>query len=87
MFNITTEVNRLKQLEIAKIEGLPYKPKEPNPIVQHIDGDILEIQAGCEGSALKRMYKSRTQDFGIRLRKAGGQSHRRRGHHKSGKGI
>ena len=81
MFNIKDEVKRLEQLEVDKIQGLPYKPKPVNPKVIHIKHTThYELEAECEGIAISKRPKFRNPDFDIRIRKARGENHRRRGH-------
>lgn len=75
MFNLQSETNRLKQLNHDKIHGLPNKPKQHNPKVQHIDDTPLDNQAEQEGIYISRRYRNRTMDFGRRLIKSKGQRH------------
>ena len=75
MFDIIKAVQAMKQLEHDKMQGLPKRRKSCNPPIKHIDGSIYEKQAVQEGIAISRSYKSRTIDFGRRLRKALGQIH------------
>lgn len=76
MFNLQSEVQRLKQLDYAKVHGLPHKPKQKDPQIQHIDDTPYDIQAEQEGIALSRRFKSRTYHFGVRISKAKGHRHR-----------
>ena len=76
MFNLIKEVNRLQQLQYAKIHGLPNKPKHNNPAVQHIDDTPFDIDAEREGIAISKCFKSRTKEFGIRASKSKGHRHR-----------
>lgn len=85
MFNLKQQVKRVQQLVIAKTEGLPYKSIPGNPKVQHIKHSThYELDAENEGIAIAKAYKSKTMDFGKRLRKHSGQGHKRKGHYQSG---
>ena len=75
MFNLQSEVNRLQQLQYAKIHGLPYKPKQYDPKVSHIDEGVFEIQAMQEGIAIPKGFHNHSRDFGKRLSKVKGQKH------------
>ena len=87
MFDINKEVKRLEQLAVAKVYGLPYKPKQPNPKVEHISAEDIDNKAIRESVFIKRRFTSRTLDFGQRLRKSSGQDHKRKGHYKIGKVV
>jgi hypothetical protein len=84
MFNIREATKRLLQLEYDKVNGLEIKHSEPNPAVKHIDSEPYDIQATKEHVAIKRAFKSKTIDFGKRLRKRRGENHKRRGHYSCG---
>ena len=75
MFNLQSEVNRLQQLQHAKIHGLPNKPKQYDLKVSHVDGTIFEIQARQEGMAIPHSFHNYSRDFGRRLSKVKGQKH------------
>lgn len=75
MFNLNREVKRLELLEHTRIHGLPYKPKEKIPDVQHTDYSAFDTDAAREGGAISRGFKNRSMDFGLRLSKAKGQKH------------
>ena len=88
MFNLKQQTKRVQQLEIEKIQGLPYKPKPKrkriNPkILQELD-ILYEQQAISEGIAISKRPRYRNPDFDIRLRKRSGHNHRRRGHIQGG---
>ena len=83
MFNLNTEVARLEQLEVAKIKGLPYKPKPKNPTVKHVDDKPYDTQAESEHRQIKKAFRPRTIGFGKRIRKRRGETHKRRGHYQS----
>jgi len=76
MFDITKEVNRLQQLKHAKIYGLPDKPRQHNPKVQHVDDIPFDTKAEQENTYIIRRFRNRTMDFGRRLSKRKGQYHR-----------
>lgn len=75
MFNLQSEVNRLRQLQHAKIHGLPIVRQPKNPKVDHVDGILYEMQANQEGQAIPKSFHNRSMDFGLRLRKVKGQKH------------
>lgn len=75
MFNLSKEVNKLRQLRHDKIYGLPYKKKPKNPKVQHVDGNMLSGQAEQENIFISKGFKNKSLDFGRRLSKAKGQKH------------
>ena len=79
MFNLIQATSKYKQLQIDKVKGLSPKPKQYNPIVEHIDGDIYDTQAESEAKAISKAYKSATIDFGKRISKKHGEKHLRRG--------
>ena len=84
MFNINKEVQRLQQLQHDKIHGLPYKPRQGNPKVQHVDHrhdrpglDMpFDIKAEQENTYIVRRFRNKSADFGRRLSKRKGQYHR-----------
>lgn len=76
MFNLNKEVVRLQQLQYSKIHGLPYKPKQQDAKVPHIDGTLYEDKAEHEHKYLIRRFKNRSKGFGLRLSKHRGQYHR-----------
>ena len=59
MFNINNEVQRLEQLQYAKIHSIPDKPKIKDTAVPHIDSMLYEIQAEQEGHAILEQRKNR----------------------------
>lgn len=75
MFNLSKEVNRLQQLRHDKTQGLPYKRKQHDPKVKHIDGTIYNGEAKQESIAISNSFKNYSKDFGRRLSKAKGQRH------------
>jgi len=75
MFNITKEVQRLQQLKHDKIHGLPDKPKQHNPKVNHIDDTPFNIKAEQESVYMSRQFNNYSLGFGRRLSKAKGQKH------------
>lgn len=76
MFNLTKEVNRLKQLAHAKVHGLPHKRKPKNPKVPHVDDNPYDIKAEQEHTFMLRRFRNRSVGFGRRLSKRKGQYHR-----------
>lgn len=76
MFDIDIAVKQNKLFEQAKICGLPYKPKQSNPQVEHISGDDIDNQAISEAVYMKRSFMNKTMNFGKRLRKRKGEKHR-----------
>lgn len=68
MFNINNAVEQLKLLEYTKIHGLPIQRKHKDPKIQHIDDTPYIEQAEKEGIAISKAYRSRTIDFGKRLK-------------------
>ena len=76
MFNLSNEVKRLKQLVRAKIHGLPYKPKQHDPKIQHIDDTPFDIKAEQEHTFILKRFRNHSMEFGRRLSKRKGQYHR-----------
>ncbi len=76
MFNLTKEVIKLQQLEHTKIYGLPYKPRQSNPKVQHIDNILFDINAEQESLYIDKRFRNYSICFGRRLSKRKGQYHR-----------
>lgn len=69
MFDITKAVQKHQQLQADKINGLPSKSKEYQEFIQHIDDTKHIEQAEREGVAISRAFKSKTMDFGKRLKR------------------
>ena len=69
MFGINIAVEQRKQLQHDKIHGLSYKPKQYDDEVLHITDDDINAQAECEGRFMSRAFKSKTMDFGKRMRR------------------
>jgi len=76
MFNLFNEINRLRQLQHAKIHGIPDKPKHHNPKVQQVDGIPFETKAEQEHTFILRRFSNHSLMFGRRLSKRKGQYHR-----------
>lgn len=76
MFNLSEQVQRLQLLNHSKIHGLPYKPKQQDTKVDHIDGTLYEDKAEYEHGFMIRRFKNRSKGFGLRLSKRKGQYHR-----------
>ena len=81
MFDINIAVKQLKQLQHDKIHGLPYKPRQRNPKVQHVDDIPFDIKAEQENTYIVRRFRNKSADFGKRLSKRKGQYHRPGGGH------
>ena len=75
MFNLKDEVEKLQLLKYTKIHGLPYKYKQKEKTVQHIDSTLYELTAEQEDTYIKRRFINRSRDFGQRLVKAKGERH------------
>ena len=75
MFNLQEEVEKLQLLNHTKIHGLPYKYKQKDTKVQHIDGMLYELTAEREDTYIKNRFINRSRDFGQRLVKAKGERH------------
>ena len=60
MFDITIAVQKQEQLKIDAVHGFPDKDIYYQEAIHHIDGDIFEQRAECEGDAISRAYRSRT---------------------------
>ena len=75
MFNLKTEVERLKLLEHTRTHGQPYIPKQQNPPIEHTDGSVLDTDAEREANAISKSFKNYSTDFGLRLSKAKGEKH------------
>ena len=75
MFDLNQEVDRLQLLDYAKINGLPYQRKQKDSKVQHIDGQLFELNAEREDTYIKNRFINRSRDFGQRLVKAKGERH------------
>lgn len=69
MFNIDIAIKRQEQLKHDAAHGLPDKDRDYQEPILHIDGDIYNEQAGCEGIAISKAFKNKTMDFGRRLRR------------------
>lgn len=69
MFDINKAVQKQGQLNYDRLHGLPDKPRDYQELIAHIDGDIYDVQAGRESSAIKRAFKNKSRDFGLRLKK------------------
>lgn len=76
MFNLQSEVQRLSQFGYAKIHGLPYKPRQQNPAVSHVDGTLFELKAEQEHKFMLRRFRNHSMEFGRRLSKRRGQYHK-----------
>ena len=76
MFNLQSEVNRLQQLQHDKIHGLPYRKREYDKKVQHVDDTPFDIKAEQENRFILRRFRNYSVDFGRRLSKRKGQYHR-----------
>ncbi len=87
MFDINTAVKQLKELQYAKIHGIPDKPKQHNKKVAHVDGSLYEDKAEHEHIYMIRRFINRSKDFGIRLSKRKGQYHRPGGSRTKNPGI
>ena len=86
MFNLAKAVQSLEQLKHDRIHGLSrlrssLTNRQKRDIALRIAeshsglANMYEQQAEQEGVAISRCYKSRTMDFGHRLRKVKGQTH------------
>ena len=76
MFNLQSQVNRLKQLQHSKIHGLPYKPKQHDTKVEQVDGIPFDNKAEYEYKYILRRFRNYSEGFGRRLSKRKGQYHR-----------
>lgn len=75
MFDITKEVNRLQQLQHAKAHGLPYRKKQYDKKVSHVDDMPFDIKAEQEDTYMSRRFINKSTDFGRRLSKRKGHNH------------
>lgn len=80
MFNLIRDTEKYQQFLITKDIGfssVPKQPVKPIDIKYHQDIDIkYDKQAIREQKALRKAFRSKTIDFGKRIRKASGQRHR-----------
>ena len=76
MFSIHTAVQKLRQLQHAKIHGIPPKSKQYDSKVKQIDDTPFNIKAEQEHRFMLRSFRNRSADFGKRLSKRKGQYHR-----------
>lgn len=75
MFNLNQAVKKHQLFEEQKVTGLPERKRQHNLPVKHVDISVYEQQAEREGRAISKAYRSRTMDFGKRLKRKTGQRH------------
>lgn len=76
MFDILNAMQLHKDFEYAKTNSIENKQRPKNPFVKHIDDEPIDITAEKQGIALKKAFYPHTMDFGKRIIKRKGQSHR-----------
>lgn len=76
MFNLQSEVIRLKQRKHDRVHGLPDRKKIYDKKVAHVDDMPFDIKAEQESGYITRRFHNRSADFGRRLSKRKGQYHR-----------
>ena len=76
MFDLQSQVRRLQQLKHTKAHGLPYKSKQYDSKVNHVDANEFDVKAEQENMFILRRFHNRSTGFGRRLSKRRGQYHR-----------